>query len=164
MSSRNHALILTRAMLSLALLSIVPAAARAQRAASRVPVSAVPSRPDGLTQAIQDTIAAHLTALELQRPELLASGRAPDHPDLVAVTRRLAALRTQLSELPNPKAAEATVNAALIRAIEAKLAGLTVEHRLRALELPANHPDLQAMAALEAALQQRRSELRMQNR
>ena len=164
MQSRNGAVVLTVAMLCSALLSIVPTAAKAQRAASRAPVAAAPSRPDGLTQAIQDTIVARLVTLELQRPELLASGRSADHPDVVAVNRRLVALHAQLSELPDPKAAEVAVNAALIRAIEAKLASLVVERRLRALELPASHPDLQAMAALEAALQQRRSELRAPTR
>ena len=149
-----------QAMLALALLSSAPLAAQGQRAATGSPVGAAPSRPDGLTRAIQDTIAAHLVALELQRPELLASGRSPDHPEVVAVNRRLAALRTQLSELPNAKAVEVAVNAELLRMIEARLASVTVERRLRAVDLPANHPDLQAMARLEAALQQRRSELR----
>ena len=164
MQSRNGTVVLIGATLSLALVSIVPAAAQAQRAASRAPVGAAPSRSDGLTQAIQDTIVARLVTLELQRPELLASGRSADHPEVVAVNRRLAALRAQLSELPDPKAAEVAVNAALMRAIEAKLASLAVERRLRALELPADHPDLQAMATLEAALQQRRSELRTPTR
>ena len=164
MQSQNGTVALTGALLSLALLSIVPATAQAQRVASSAPRGAAPSRPDGLTQAIQDTIVARLVALELQRPELLASGRSADHPDVVAVNRRLVALRAQLSELPTAMAAEGALNAALMRAIEAKLASLAVERRLRALELPANHPDLQAMATLEAALQQRRSELRIPTR
>lgn len=164
MPSRNRAVILARAMLSLAVVSIAPAAAQAQRAASRALGAAAPSYSNGLTQAIQDTIVARLVTLELQRPELLASGRSADHPEVVALTRRLAALRAQLSELPNPNAAEMAVNAALIRAIEAKLASVVVERRLRALELPASHPDLQAMAALEAALQQRRRELQTPTR
>lgn len=116
--------------------------------------------PDGLTQAIQDTIAAHLAALELQRRELLATGRSPDHPDVLALDRRRAALRAQLTELPNAEAAQIAVNVQLVRGIEARLASLAVEHRLRALELPASHPDLQALVALEAALQRRRDELR----
>lgn len=164
MQSRDRAVIVRTAMLSLTLLSFVPAVAPAQRVASRAPVNAARSRPDGLTQAIQDTVVARLVSLEIQRPELVASGRSLDHPDVVAVNRRLAALRAQLSELPNAKAAEAVLNAELTRAIEAKLASVAVERRLRALELPADHPDLQALATLEAALQQRRSELRSPGR
>lgn len=159
MQLRIRAVILTPAILALTLLGIVPATAQGQRSATESPVALVPSRPDGLTQAILDTVAAHLVALELQRPELLATGRSSDHPEVVAVDRRLAVLRAQLSELPNTRAVEAAINARLLRAIEARLASVTVERRLRAVDLPPSHSELQAMAALEAALQRRRSEL-----
>lgn len=159
MQSRNGAAVFIKTALSLALLSVLPAAAHGQRAAAKAIVVAAPSRSDGLTRAMQDTIAAHIASLELQRPELLASGRSLDHPDVVATDRRLAALRAQLRQLPDPGNAEAAVNAEVMRAIEARLASLAVAERLRAVDVPASHPDLQAMVKLEAALKQRRNEL-----
>lgn len=162
MQQRKGALILRTAAFLLAAPALVPAMAHGQQSTAYVVSSGADSSRvavDGLTQAIQDTIAARLAALEIQRAELVGTGRSPQHPELVAVDRQLTALRTQLSELPNARAARATVNLHVLRAIEARLAGLAVDHRLRELTLPANHPDLQATVATEAALQRRRSEL-----
>lgn len=162
MQQRNGAVIRRTAAFCLAALIFAPAMAHGQRSAAHVvSVAADSGRApvDGLTQAIEDTIAGRLAALEVQRAELVGTGRTPEHPDLVEVDRQLAALRAQLSELPNAKSAQAAVNVHVLHAIEARLAGLAVDHRLRGLVLPANHPALQAIVATEAVLQRRRSEL-----
>lgn len=71
MQPRSRAVILKQAILALTLLGIVPATAQGQRSATESPGALVPSRPDGLTQAILDTVAA----LQRRRGELLAAIR-----------------------------------------------------------------------------------------
>ena len=145
---------------SVALLGIVPSRLLGQGTAPTVPSRATAASDDRLAAAIRDTIAARLAALELLRPTLHATGKAATHPDLVNADRQVALLRQQLRTLPEPAAAEAYANAVILRAVEARLAGLAVERVLLAAERGAAYPDVQAMAAEEAQLQQRRTELR----
>ena len=132
----------------------------AQGTPAAVPPGVAAAADDGLAQAIRDTIAARLAALELLAPKLRATGRAATHPDRAGADRQVTLLRQQLRALPEPEAAEAYANAAILRAIEARLASLAVARPLLAAERGATHPEVQAMAAEETQLQQRRAELR----
>jgi hypothetical protein len=112
-----------------------------------------------MARALFDTLTKRLSGLEIERAVLIGSGKSADYPDRQAVERQLATLRQFLTELPNPKATQVYANQEVLAAIEARLAGLAVERRLLEAERP-NHPDAKAMAAMEAVLQQRRTELR----
>ena len=117
--------------------------------------------PDGLAHALLDTLAARIAQLELQRVGHTAAMDA-HHPDVTAIEKALAALRAQIDELPDPRAARTFVALQSLRAVEARLAGLVVQRRvtLATGRLPAEHPDIKHMIAADAILARRRAELR----
>jgi hypothetical protein len=138
---------------AVALMVVLPLSAKAQHQPS------ADTTTDTFTQALRDTLAARLGALEVQRAFLVASGRSPSHPDRVALENQLAALRAYVAELPDHNGTAAVVNQRVLEVIEAHLAGIAVQQRILNVVRP-NHPDGQVLAAARAALEQRRTELR----
>ena len=137
-----------------ALSTLDAATARAQDPAS------ILERDGGSAKVLVDTIAARLVTVELDRLRLVASGRAESNADVEMLDRQQTALQRLLSEMAEAKAARAYATRIVLRAVEARLASVTVDRRMRAITLPPDHPDLRALDASTVLLERRRAELR----
>ena len=114
---------------------------------------------DDLAQAMLDTAAAHIAALEVTRARMIGVGKSPAARDLADVEKQLAALRHYVDELPQPQSARAYVNGQVVRVLDANLASVNVSRRLLAALRASNDREIQALAGTAAVLERRRAEL-----
>ena len=142
------------------LLALVVGGLSAALAAPRLQAQvAARAEADGRAKAAIDTAAARLAGFEVQRAEL-APVYAENAPTMQLLDRSISYIRQYLDEMPDPRAAHAIANAQILRAIEARLAKVSVERRLRSEQYSADSPELKALAAIEAALEKRHAEVR----
>ena len=115
---------------------------------------------EGFPKVLVDTIAARLVTVELTRLRFIESGWPARSAEFERLDRQQAALQQLLSDMAEPKAAQAYARRVVLRAVEARLASVTVERRMGGLVLPPDHPNLRALDASTAILERRRAELR----
>ena len=116
---------------------------------------------DRLAQLTLDTVAARFAALEMERPALLIR-LVPEHSAVLALDQRREILCDVMRDLPHgAAAAQEEVSSRVAQAIEERLAGLAIDRRFLILDRSPTHLDVRAVDALIAALERRRSELRL---
>ena len=149
-------------ILAVVLVAAVLSGCQAIRRITNAPQSRDPApltSLDGVAEAMRDTIAERLAGLEIERATMLA-GRNDRSPEVNALDRQRLALCRELIELQRTISVEALTTARVLRAVEERLAGLSVERALALTRRSAGSPEVRALDRMIVELQQRRSSLR----
>lgn len=128
--------------------------------AQSTPVTA--STPvDRLAELTLDTVATRFAALEMERPALLIR-LVPEHSAVRASDQQRTILCDVLRELPHGATrAQELVSSRVALAIEERLAGLAIDRRFLIKDRSPTHSDVRTVEGMIAALERRRSELRL---
>lgn len=146
------------------LLALVLAAAGCRTAARQGVVPAAAASAAGVpewepvTRHLVDSAGARLAALELQRLALEGAGAGPTE-QAQTVRRQIAVLERQLAEVPRPEAAARLAASQVLRALDAREAGLLVERRQLLVTYTAANHRVEQVDAEARALARRRAEL-----
>lgn len=116
---------------------------------------------DRLAQLTLDTVATRFAALEMERPALLIR-HVPEHSAVRALDQKRTILCDLLRDLPHgATGAQDVVSSRVVQAIEERLAGLAIDRRFLIVDRSPTHSDVRAVEGMIAALERRRSELRL---
>lgn len=154
------------ALIAVALSAVLLSGCQAIR---RMTTSSPPASPppltslEGVAEAMRDTIAERLAAMEIERATMAATSRAQS-PEIIALERRRVLLCRDLTELQRTISVEAHTTARALRAVEERLAGLAVERTLLLARRNAESPEVRALDRMILDLQARRLQLRAPRR